>query len=431
MWTGPDLEKANRFFIDNGQRKNCILELILVKGETDSVWHIYYGRAILTNRDISDSRSIKDVDENVLAIRVTGNQELAKSFFGLMQTKTSYFLPHEFEGISRLDIATNFSFYSIDFFSYQNSKQVGLQNPSNRLILRASGPLNPEPRKLNKYRHIDDMALELFGVDLYKFNGLNNTFSFYFENHNGKIKEVTQNGVRLAVTLDFKADEKETYSGYFYPISPNYGKRIPFDINEHVDLTNIEGVTSFEIRLLKNDVLVDTYKSNPEGIRLTIPQEISKEKGRSKTLVPSVIKESELRGFISDTSLLKVCKTAFEGGKYADAIFSASRHLEVKIREKSKLTADDIGTDLITKALKPGRGILQSLTCETTSEEEGLYFLNMGIIKFHKNAKSHREINMSPEDALKIIGYIDYLLKILSKCELREDHSKQVCAEKD
>lgn len=122
---------------------------------------------------------------------------------------------------------------------------------------------------------------------------------------------------------------------------------------------------------------------------------------------------SSIADLLDDSELWDACKASFENEEYWDACAFAFRHLEIKIRAKSDLSAEDYGVDLVTKAFKPRSGILKIPSCAAVAEEEGFLLIIRGIMQFHRNAKVHRKESMRERDAVKILCYVDYLLDIL------------------
>jgi len=131
--------------------------------------------------------------------------------------------------------------------------------------------------------------------------------------------------------------------------------------------------------------------------------------------------EEELHYHIEDSRLQNACKTNFDAGNYWDAVFNGLRHLEVRVRKHAKLTAADVGVDLMEKAFKPRAGKLAVPACETSGEQDGFKQIMKGLMLFHRNAKGHREEEIDKCDALKILGYIDYLLAIVGSSKRRND----------
>ena len=121
----------------------------------------------------------------------------------------------------------------------------------------------------------------------------------------------------------------------------------------------------------------------------------------------------------TDSKLLKVCETNYKAGNDWDMVFNALRHMETRVRKKGSFPSSEIGADLMEKAFKPNVGVLKVPSCATPGEEDGFKSIAKGMMMFHRNAKGHREETIDRELALKIIGYIDYLLKIIDKAEKR------------
>ena len=45
-------------------------------------------------------------------------------------------------------------------------------------------------------------------------------------------------------------------------------------------------------------------------------------------------------------------------------------------------------------------------------EEDGLFFMYMGAIKWLRNPSGHRKIKYTKEDSIKIVLYADFLIKL-------------------
>jgi len=128
--------------------------------------------------------------------------------------------------------------------------------------------------------------------------------------------------------------------------------------------------------------------------------------------------EIKLEKYISNQELIKECRISFEGKDYSNAVFQACKLLEEKVREKSKSKPEEFGVKLISKAFNKVNGVLEIPSCKIDEEKDGLHSINRGIIQFHKNPQSHRKENI-PENAIKIIGYIDYLLSVIDTAKIR------------
>lgn len=125
-----------------------------------------------------------------------------------------------------------------------------------------------------------------------------------------------------------------------------------------------------------------------------------------------------LEEVLKNQDLLDVCLSVFNEDDYETAIFKAYRFVEEKVREKAQLDADDIGTDLMSKAFNPKSGKLVVPTCVVTAEQEGVHSLFRGAISFFKNPSSHRTVDYNDRQvAIQVIAFAELLLDILAKTE--------------
>ena len=124
--------------------------------------------------------------------------------------------------------------------------------------------------------------------------------------------------------------------------------------------------------------------------------------------------------FISYPRIIQASAQAFDGGRFADSVFHATKIVEVAVREKAQLPPNVIGRDVMTQAFKPGSGKLVFPMCETDAEADGAMFLYMGMIAFFKNPESHRFTDwIDSEVAIRALQNAELLLKILDKTSAR------------
>ncbi len=121
----------------------------------------------------------------------------------------------------------------------------------------------------------------------------------------------------------------------------------------------------------------------------------------------------------TDPKLLKACESNYKTKNDWDMVFNALRHMETRVRKKGNFASTEIGADLMEKAFKPNVGVLKIPVCATPGEEDGFKLITKGMMMFHRNAKGHREETIERNLALKIIGYVDYLIKIIETSEKR------------
>lgn len=127
---------------------------------------------------------------------------------------------------------------------------------------------------------------------------------------------------------------------------------------------------------------------------------------------------------ISDARILQVSEQAFDGGRFPDSVFHATKMLEVAIRNKSGLGPEILGKELILQAFHNERGNLTLPMCEMAQEREGVYFLMTGAITFLKNPESHRFTDwIDHEIAVKALQTIEFLLKLVDVSVIKEPTS--------
>lgn len=129
-----------------------------------------------------------------------------------------------------------------------------------------------------------------------------------------------------------------------------------------------------------------------------------------------------LENFVDNIEILNKCQDLFNNGEYETAIFSAYKLLEVRVREKAQLEANDLGVTIMDKAFKVSEGKLYIPTCETPSEETGIHNLFRGAISTFKNPTSHRFVDYKdPKVALQILLLSELLLNLLKTAQTRDN----------
>ena len=123
-----------------------------------------------------------------------------------------------------------------------------------------------------------------------------------------------------------------------------------------------------------------------------------------------------LKDIVSDQKLLDSCEIEFNNTRYWNAVLNALRHLEVRVKEKSGLNST--GFNLMSRAFGKDQGKLDILASQDQEEKEGFKLIMIGVMKFHRNQKAHNEGELTIETAYQIIGYVDYLLKIVDQSKL-------------
>lgn len=114
-----------------------------------------------------------------------------------------------------------------------------------------------------------------------------------------------------------------------------------------------------------------------------------------------------LTKFNLNKNLTQDCSSLFKK-PYRGAIKEALLSLEEQIRDK--IGSDKDGRNLIGEARR--KGVFKR---KKNSEEEGLYFLYAGAISWLRNPPSHRKLKYEKEEAIKIILFTDYLIKLFDQ----------------
>lgn len=112
-----------------------------------------------------------------------------------------------------------------------------------------------------------------------------------------------------------------------------------------------------------------------------------------------------------------IIKKAYPSTKkeeYDTAVFKAFKTVEIRVRELSGLPNEMIGVDLMRKAFAPDNGPLADQTVPK-AEREALSHLFSGSIGCYKNPISHREVQLTFNEAFEMLLLASHLLSILDK----------------
>ncbi len=102
----------------------------------------------------------------------------------------------------------------------------------------------------------------------------------------------------------------------------------------------------------------------------------------------------------------------FQQRHYDTAVFEAMKAVEVAVRDTARLSAADIGTNLMRKAFAIENGPLTDKSAEQ-GEREARSNLFAGAIGSYKNPHSHRNVPLDPDEAAEIIMLANHLLRIV------------------
>ena len=100
----------------------------------------------------------------------------------------------------------------------------------------------------------------------------------------------------------------------------------------------------------------------------------------------------------------------FMQGSYGPAVFEAFKQVEVAVREAGGYAETDYGTKLMRMAFSPENG---ALTDSQDTEKQARSDLFAGAIGSYKNPGSHRDVEVTAEEAAGLIIFASHLLRIV------------------
>jgi len=100
--------------------------------------------------------------------------------------------------------------------------------------------------------------------------------------------------------------------------------------------------------------------------------------------------------------------------EFDTAVFRAFKAVEVQVRKLTKLPADVVGTPLMRKAFDPESGLLADKTVPK-AEREALSHLFAGSIGCYKNPHSHRDVELTFNEAFEMLLVASHLLQVLDR----------------
>ena len=102
----------------------------------------------------------------------------------------------------------------------------------------------------------------------------------------------------------------------------------------------------------------------------------------------------------------------FSQGAYDTAVFEAFKQVEIAVRKAGGYAEADIGTKLMRKAFNVKNGDLVDEN-QGKAEREARFFLFAGAIGAYKNPGSHRDVEITAEEAIEMIALASLLLRIV------------------
>jgi uncharacterized protein (TIGR02391 family) len=115
-----------------------------------------------------------------------------------------------------------------------------------------------------------------------------------------------------------------------------------------------------------------------------------------------------------DEDLARAVRPLFLRGDYDTAVFRAFKEVEVRVRGKAGLPAEDIGRALMNKALGP-TGPLQ-VSSGHKDDQSAIRELFAGAISACKNPSSHQAVQFDdPREVLDMVAFANHLLRIVDR----------------
>ena len=105
----------------------------------------------------------------------------------------------------------------------------------------------------------------------------------------------------------------------------------------------------------------------------------------------------------------------FLQGTYDSAVFEAFKAVEIAVRKAGNYAETDIGVPLMRKAFHVDSGNLTDKN-QHPAEKQAMSDLFAGAIGSYKNPGSHRDVEITTEEAVELIIFASHLLRIVDSC---------------
>lgn len=158
-----------------------------------------------------------------------------------------------------------------------------------------------------------------------------------------------------------------------------------------------------KVPLLKQ-INIDTW------IKKQVPEEIEIESKLSKIAKKSISMDIEkaIKNVNLDSELLSDCFPLHK--PYRSQIREAFLTLEIRMKTRLSLPEEKIGVELVNEAIKMG-----VFKRPLKSEQDGLQLLYKSVFLWFRNPPSHKKIEFEKIEAIELILFADYLLKLFEK----------------
>ncbi|MCK5241331.1 TIGR02391 family protein [bacterium] len=112
--------------------------------------------------------------------------------------------------------------------------------------------------------------------------------------------------------------------------------------------------------------------------------------------------------------IIKKSYPSLKREEFDTAVFQAFKAVEVRVRKASGLPASHVGTALMRKAFDIESGLLTDNSAPK-AEREGMAHLFAGAISCYKNPHSHRDVELTFNEAFEMLLVASHLLRILER----------------
>ena len=114
----------------------------------------------------------------------------------------------------------------------------------------------------------------------------------------------------------------------------------------------------------------------------------------------------------------------FLQGNYDPAVLQAFKEVEIAVRKAGNYADSDHGVPLMRKAFHQDNGNLTD-TNQQSAERVAIEHLFVGAMGYCRNPLGHREVNLSAEEAVEMIFFASYLLRLIDSRRQPEEVSTE------
>lgn len=213
----------------------------------------------------------------------------------------------------------------------------------------------------------------------------------------------------MSSVLDNISESKKKDLNLNYP--PEYQDKVLFALMEAWQWLQREGFVApspTSLSSIRSARTITTYFITRRGLRVETSEDL--ESYRKVDLLP----KARLHPIITQ----KVW-SLFLQGDYDTVVFQAFKQVEIAVRKAGNYDDTDIGVPLMRKAFHVEDGNLTDPD-QQPAEKQARSDLFAGAIGSLKNPGSHREVEITVEEAAEVIIFASHLLRIVDSCNLSE-----------